>query len=85
VENLRAGKADNAIRKFLDKVIGEERWYTIHIAAALPVPLRSLFYTQRRQYSAITAGVYLSPHHLRLPFSPHFCTHTKQSALTGSA
>lgn len=43
VENLRAGKADSAIRKFLDKVIGEERWYTIHIAAALPVPFAVAF------------------------------------------
>lgn len=43
VENLRSRKADKAIREFLDKVIPEDKWYTIFVASALPVPFAVAF------------------------------------------
>ena len=43
VESLRSRRADTAIREFLDKVIPENKWYTIFVASALPVPFAVVF------------------------------------------
>jgi uncharacterized membrane protein YhaH (DUF805 family) len=43
VETLRAGRADSAIRKFLDKVIPDDKWYTVVVASALPAPFAIAF------------------------------------------
>jgi hypothetical protein len=43
VESLRSRRADTVIRDFLDKVIPEDKWYTIFVASALPVPFAVVF------------------------------------------
>jgi len=43
IESLRARRADSAIRNFLDRVIPEDRWYTIFVVSAIPVPFAVIF------------------------------------------
>jgi len=43
VESLQTGKADNAIRKWLDRVIPDDKWYTMLSASSLPVPAAVAF------------------------------------------